>query len=353
MIKAVDLIIIAFIILAIFSAFWGKKNKWDRSFSLQTMNCLKGAFAIMIVLFHLSQHIRGGFLFRMIGDTGYLSVAVFFFISGYGMYTRVLQTGGGYCKGIISHRIPKILLPWMIATLIYALYWFAEGGYERIAQICNNRENGYLLITNSWFVITIAVFYLVFYLSFNWCRGNYRKGIKRTLIGIFIYIAVAYLIGLGGWWFYSSLAFVLGMIWKDRESEINNIAMKNWWLFLFSWGIIFAVGYAIRFLNSRTLNSPLVYDAALLIASTAFACLVFSILKKISVNNMLWNFLGGISFEIYLLHELVYNIFRNEKLGIYVRNDFLYVSLVILISVGTAFVYNSLITRRLIHKMLK
>mgnify|MGYP000988907654 CR=1 FL=1 len=98
MIKVVDLIIIAFVLLVILSALLGKKEKQNSSFSSETMNCVKGIFAIMIVLFHLSQHISGGVLFRAIGDTGYLSVAVFFFISGYGMYTRVLQTGGGTAK---------------------------------------------------------------------------------------------------------------------------------------------------------------------------------------------------------------------------------------------------------------
>lgn len=54
---------------------------------------------MMIVLFHLSQHINGGVLVKAIGDTGYLSVAIFFFISGYGIYTRVLETRGGTVKG--------------------------------------------------------------------------------------------------------------------------------------------------------------------------------------------------------------------------------------------------------------
>ena len=94
MIKTVDLIIIVLGLFVIGSAIWGRKEKRDSTYSSQTMNCVKGIFAIMIVLFHLSQHINGGVLFRVVGDTGYLSVAVFFFISGYGMYTHILQSGG-------------------------------------------------------------------------------------------------------------------------------------------------------------------------------------------------------------------------------------------------------------------
>ena len=98
MIKMVDLIIIVLGLFVIGSAYWGRLEKHDSTYSSQTMNCIKGIFAIMIVLFHLSQHINRGVFFMVIGDTGYLSVAVFFFISGYGMYTRILQTGGGTAR---------------------------------------------------------------------------------------------------------------------------------------------------------------------------------------------------------------------------------------------------------------
>lgn len=215
MIKMVDFAIVLLAVLVIGSAILGRKENPNTSFSAQTMNCIKGIFAIMIVLFHLSQHITGGVLFRVMGDTGYLSVAVFFFISGYGMYTRILQTSGDYCKGIVSYRIPRVLLPWVVATLFYALYWFAEGGLERIVQICDNRENGYLLITNSWFVFAIAFSYLIFFFAFNSCNGDFKKGIKQSLIGMCLYVVLAYLIGVGG----SIHASHLSWEWFGRRTK--------------------------------------------------------------------------------------------------------------------------------------
>ena len=94
------------------------------------------------------------------------------------------------------------------------------------------------------------------------------------------------------------------------------------------------------------------YDVALLIAPAAFAGIIFTLLKRISVNNKLWNFLGNISFEIYLVHELIYNILRNGNRGIYVSNNLLYVTLVIFISIGCAYLFNAFITRRLVAKIL-
>ncbi len=351
MLKAVDSAVIAFGLLVIGSALLGNREKIGNSYSLQTMNCTKGIFAILIVLFHLSQHINGGILFKIIGDTGYLSVAVFFFISGYGMYTRVMQNRGGYCSSIVSHRIPIVLLPWIIATMIYALFWFLEGGIERILEICNNHENGYLLITNSWFVVVIAIFYLIFYFAFRRCDGDFKRGIRGTMIGVSLFIVIAYMIGLGGWWYYSSFGFVLGIIWKENEVKINRIAEQKWFLFLAEWGCVFIIGYVIRFVNSRFIHSPVIHDASFLLASVAFAGAIFTLLKKIIVNSKIMNFLGKISFEIYLLHELIYNFLRNENLCIYIANDLLYVCLVVILSVGSAYVFNTFIVKRCLRKI--
>lgn len=94
--RVADFSIVIFIISLIMLCVNGRKNTTENDgFSSDTMFVLKGIFSIMIVLFHLSQHIDGGWFFKIIGQTGCLSVAVFYFISGYGMYTRVLQTGGG------------------------------------------------------------------------------------------------------------------------------------------------------------------------------------------------------------------------------------------------------------------
>lgn len=95
MIKAVGLIIIILGLLVIGSAFFGRQKKRDNTYSSQTMNCVKGIFAIMIVLYHLSQHINGGVLFKVIGDTGYLSVAVFFLYRDMECIHVFCKPGGG------------------------------------------------------------------------------------------------------------------------------------------------------------------------------------------------------------------------------------------------------------------
>lgn len=341
--KLVDLIYIFFALAIVFSC--KLKEQVDEKFDSNTMNNIKGILSILIVLFHLSQMVRGGIINTLVGDTGYLSVAVFFFISGYGLYTRNLETEGEYCKGLLVKRLPKTLLPWLFATFIYFVYWLCEGGFSRIIQICDNSQNGYLLITNSWFVVTIIIFYFIFWVAFSVSKNNNRKGLAFASLGVTCYIVVAYLIGLGGWWFYSSFGFVLGMLWKANEGRIYSF-IKN--KFLLFWAIFlcgFFVGYCLRLINSKTIQSPMIYNIALLLASAAFTGMIFTVLKRIDISNRIWTFLGSISFEIYLIHELVYSILRSNSLGIYISNDLLYVTLVLVISVIAAFGFNLFIKK--------
>lgn len=219
---------------------------------------------------------------------------------------------------------------------------------EKIFQICSSRENGYLLITNSWYVIAVAIFYFIFFLAFSWCGNDYRVCIKRIFLGIVLFVAVAFFMRLGGWWIYSSFSFIAGIVWKEKEESIKKfINDGKWGLLLFSNMGIFVFWFVARAFNSFTIQSEFIYILCVLMYSAAFACLVFVLLAKISIINRFWRFIGSISFEIYLLHELIYNLLRNKKLGFYVQSDLIYVLLVIAVSIGLAYVFKKSITENL------
>ncbi len=53
--------------------------------SLDTGKALRGFFALVVVFHHLAQQTETGLLFHRFTHAGYLCVAVFFFLSGYGL----------------------------------------------------------------------------------------------------------------------------------------------------------------------------------------------------------------------------------------------------------------------------
>ena len=86
--------------------------------SKQNSDCLKGIFAFFVITHHLYQSsnlINGGALAVILQALGYLSVAVFFFLSGYGLMYSFIIKGDGY----ISNFIKKRILPfWCIELLL-------------------------------------------------------------------------------------------------------------------------------------------------------------------------------------------------------------------------------------------
>ena len=98
----------------------GTNRMNEEYLSLNTGKSLRGLFAIAIVLHHLSQEATrtGGYLFRHFAYTGYLYVAFFFFLSGYGLQKSYIASEN-YKNGFLQKRLPKILLPYAIVALLY------------------------------------------------------------------------------------------------------------------------------------------------------------------------------------------------------------------------------------------
>lgn len=225
-------------------------------------------------------------------------------------------------------------MPWIIANVIYCIYYLSTISISGVIKVMNNHANGYLLITNSWFVIAISIFYIIFYFSFKNNTDNISRGFFLCTIGVLLYIFCAYAFGLGTWWYYSSFSFLLG-IYVRYKLDIN---LRN---FCFS-TILFFFAYVVRFLNSLMIGSVVIAVVCNLISSAAFPLMIIFLYSKIHFRNGIWIFLGNISFEMYLLHELVYKALRDKSTNLYITNDLLYVILTLGITLVISYVIHKI-----------
>lgn len=98
MVDLVLVVVLIMVMIAIIQNKIGEYNPMERN----STNSLRGFFAMIIILFHLSQQITSGMLFKVMGEMGYLAVAIFFCLSGYGLLTQFINTGGGEFDGVSS-----------------------------------------------------------------------------------------------------------------------------------------------------------------------------------------------------------------------------------------------------------
>lgn len=238
------------------------------------------------MLFHLSQQTTSGIAFRGFSGVGYLAVAYFFMLSGYGLMSGYLRNQGEYLKLIIKKRVPTVIIPWVLSSILYILIYLILFDINYI-KLLLNYENMFLVITISWYVVSLVFFYIIFYLSFRIVNN-----IKLSLLILFtlvnVYILIMNHLGLGGWWYYSSYAFLVGVIYKNSENRIKVFINNDRRLLLFisMIAILFVFAYILRFINSITVQSEIISIFSRLIASADFVCGVVLIGKNgVSIIN--------------------------------------------------------------------
>lgn len=141
-----------------------------------TTDCLKGAAAVVVMLYHLTFYSDNRMLSLIFANTGQLAVAVFLFMSGYGLTVRFQKKGRKYLKGSLIWIVlnPIIYIGLCIAadrgTWWYnTAFCFAIGELTALykKQIDKKTEKG----RGIWLLAATAVFLVI-----EW---KYRQGVRQ------------------------------------------------------------------------------------------------------------------------------------------------------------------------------
>lgn len=316
--------------------------------SVKTCNSYRGFFALVVLLHHISQRTSGGALLSDFTRVGYLAVAVFFFLSGYGLQKKNL-TDSSYHKGFLSKRVLSIFIPYVIMSFIYWCAYALLGDVRTPSVIFYNFiKNGDPIVWFSWYVVNILIFYIVYYVLMKIFKQN-RPGM--ILGGVFYYIIYALLcrkLSFGQWWYQTSLLPVLGIFLASYEKHILEFA-KKYYLLLFSacW-LLFILLARFKWQILENISGSFSNLFLTIILAVLFVTGVVLSSLKLGFGNKILDFLGKISFEIYMTQGLIMFLLRNAHFRI--ENDFLWSFLVILISIIASYFLNKFFTHILKKK---
>lgn len=214
------------------------RGEWnDRPLSLAQSKALQGFLALCIVFHHCAQKVffdrwRTAFSptgFEVMALIGFAFVGYFFFCSGYGLY-QSCQKKLDYLDGFLKRRVLPLLLIYYACNTAYLVGRLAMGetfGVLRLACLLCGLE---LANPNSWFVVTLSVMYLLFYVSKKNCSDEV-KVTRRLFLGTMAYILAGcvvpvthlgggrYGVFLGRWWYNTAILFPLGYLFGRKEPE--------------------------------------------------------------------------------------------------------------------------------------
>ena len=305
---------IALVILAGLTVF---RHRWNGTqilfspFNVDRTLSLRGILVLLIVLHHLSGVTSFPGLspsFRMLVSQftffGGGAVSMFFFISGYGLMASLHKKGKIYLDSFYKKRFLKLLPPLLIATCIFICIRMC---FEHLSawNICYEMTLGNPPLPNSWYMYALFILYIFFHAVFSICGVQGRKALNWMWIGSFAYIACILLLGWGYWWYTSVLSFNIGIEYACMSQGVQSFVRKKLISF-FVGSILFLLVFIFIYLRFVSDGMKIASLIALNVTLPIVMVWVIQVLGIVNLTSL--KFLGGISYELYLVHVLVFKI---------------------------------------------
>lgn len=274
----------------------GSQRFHEAYLSRETGKNLRGLFALVVLFHHLAQRVNAGSLFLGFRLMGFVSVAVYFFLSGYGLQISHMNSPQ-YRKTFLRKRLWKLLLPYALVTFLYWLENLRCGVVYSLVDVFGQILKGDPIAMFSWYIVCIALFYLAYWLLMHLCKENYKWMVAGACLWTVGYVALCIHLGFGQWWYNTPHLLVAGMLWAIYEKKIL-LFLKNHYALCVA---ILVAGLPLAAIGGRVPE---------MLTALCFALLVVVLSGKLRLQSAIFEFFGEISLELYLLHGLWIGILR-------------------------------------------
>jgi len=283
-----------------------KKTVFDDYLSPKVTSPIKGVCALLVMLHHISQRLDP-MESSIYQNIGFLAVAIFFFYSGYGLTVNRL-TKPNYMHPFLRRRVTSMLIPFFATNILYVLAFsvIGAGNYNPLLLISQVFGKDQLNV-NAWYIVALFWFYVAYWVSFRFLKSE-RKGWIFMAVFIWVYIVACGLWSPGVWWYNTAFCFLLGMAWATFRDKLHRLFSRGTWLWMLVPVVIVCIGVK-TYIACYSTNLALTFFGSAA-ASLAFAWLIVLLSMKIRLSNPIVEFLGKYSFEIYLIHHLLFSVVR-------------------------------------------
>lgn len=293
--------------------------------SKENTDCLKGIFSIFVVICHMRSRIlilNDTLLGALCTAMGYLSVSVFFFVSGYGLMSSYQKKGKRYIERFWRSRICPFYIVIIVIVAMYAVYELLIGEYFTIFDIIKSITFGNVIIKNGWYLQAALMLYIFFWIVFA-LFSQFKGQLRAMLLCCIGYMLLCIVLNMGTYWYESVFSFLLGIIWcayKEKiDGKINQ--KRNYFIFLILSFALFSVTLIMG--NTGLLKIKELILACKMISAVSFVLLVLFLIMRMNIQNIVTQKLGAISLEIYVMQGIPLTFFRGAQW--YIQSDLLYV----------------------------
>jgi peptidoglycan/LPS O-acetylase OafA/YrhL len=266
---------------------------------------LKGLCCIIVIFVHIPS-VHGNAVQNATGSFGYICVTLFFMFSAYGLSWSVKHKKG-YLNNFFRKRVLALLTPFIIICLLKSICGF---------KVFRDGTN---------FVFIIFMFYIIFYLSHKYIDQKYREVLICAFV-ILYSLAGQIANDFYGYesvilkWQTESLGFMYGIIFANLIEPFKEKAEKH---YVIKIGILTAVSgiLGVTYLKYKYILFAGDYILRIILG-ISIIILLFTITIHFRIGNTFTKLLGKISYEVFLLHGFVMNVYNVLNLrvssGVYI-----------------------------------
>jgi len=306
----------------------GRNNNLD----IVESNALRGAFSFFIVIYHIHKITEfatpGTMWLTPIDEAKILSNGLFFFLSGYGLWWSKKNKINYLSFFNLFERIIKLGIPAYATYLLYILFNYndKEG---LLKQLFLGKIIEYIRYNDvTWFMIELVILYVLFWVLYRIWSAEVANIIFGTLI--LCWDVVAFFWGRGLVWYASSLCFLVGILICQKRDTILAKIQKRYIFYLSILGLVFISTFIIHMILPPF--NIWGYLICANIATVFFCCFLYLLTYKVKFGNKIIVWLGGFSYEIYLVHMIIIKVI-NE----YTENELVRVYAVTIVSLVIAY----------------
>ena len=352
-------ILIALALLLLLGAKASKIHEWqEEPLGLETSKAIQGFAAVAIIVHHLAQElVEDAGALGFFSELGVLFVGIFFFFSGYGLYTS-LKTKENYLKGFLKKRLVTVLIPFYTCILTFVVAACICGKKFSPLQLLSVLSGWSLINGHMWYIVEIVILYLVFFIVYRLIK-NHTAATAIMSVFVIAMIVGSLLLGHGDdfscsywfqgeWWYNSTFLFVLGIIFSKHTDGIRKIARKGYVILVPVFALLTVLlglqtKYALTtysYWSEEPGVDPAYGDKFHCLAIQlpwiiVFVCFLLLVMMKVRFGNPVLKFLGTISLELYLIHNLFLAGLRNGTM-MKITSNSMYIVLTILLAVALA-----------------
>lgn len=311
----------------------------ESTFPKESAQSLRGAIQLIIIASHLFFVFPSVIPFTIANKLATSIVALFFFISGFGLSQAYKLSMCTYREhNFLENRILPLIRPMLYLTIIYVLweYLFHSNDSSTSFNLLDIFRNlilyGDTRLPNSWFVYVLAFLYLAFFVSFRYFRPALAILFILSLISVY---GLAYADFPRNWWI-TNLAFFSGVIYAKYEQQLYKWLSRYEILI----GVLLFIGLLLKLNIVMLLPLAYLFIPAIIVVYLhrwGYSNWILDENKGRSLKKGLL-FLSSISFELYLIHGFVINILHPLRLSVWG-----YSFLVLIISVIFSYLYKQLL----------